>query len=121
MLREFGVKGVKVQEVVSLEDEMLEFLQYAISRPFLYEFLNASVCFQFGLGAVTGVLTAVAAATLTSANRGDSKPVYGLIFLFRWKEDDPDKQEQSCPEGLWFANQVCFLFFPYALAGANLN
>jgi len=30
MLRDFGVKGVKVQEVVSLEDEMLEFLQYVI-------------------------------------------------------------------------------------------
>ncbi|PGG97003.1 ubiquitin carboxyl-terminal hydrolase L5 [Blastomyces parvus] len=61
MLRDFGVKGVKVQEVVSLDDEMLEFLH---------------------------------------------KPVYGLIFLFRWKEDDPDKQESSCPEGIWFANQT---------------
>ncbi|KAK2757846.1 hypothetical protein FQN54_004252 [Arachnomyces sp. PD_36] len=61
MLRDFGVKGVKVQEVVSLDDEMLVFLH---------------------------------------------KPVYGLIFLFRWKEDDAEKQEQSCPEGLWFANQT---------------
>ncbi|EAW21997.1 ubiquitin C-terminal hydrolase 37 [Aspergillus fischeri NRRL 181] len=61
MLREFGVKGVKVQEVVSLDDELMAFL---------------------------------------------NKPVYGLIFLFRWREDDPDKQEASCPEGLWFANQV---------------
>lgn len=26
--------------------------------------------------------------------------------MFRWREDDPDKQEQSCPEGIWFANQV---------------
>lgn len=41
--------------------------------------------------------------------RASSKPVYGLIFLFRWREDDPDKQEASCPEGLWFANQVCLL------------
>lgn len=61
MLREFGVKGVKVQEVVSLDDEMMTFL---------------------------------------------NKPVYGLIFLFRWREDDPDKQEASCPDGLWFANQT---------------
>ncbi|KAL1958473.1 hypothetical protein VTO42DRAFT_4337 [Malbranchea cinnamomea] len=61
MLREFGVKGVKVQEVVSLDDEMLQYIH---------------------------------------------KPIYGLIFLFRWKEDDPRKQEQSCPEGLWFANQT---------------
>lgn len=37
---------------------------------------------------------------------GDSQPIYGLIFLFRWQEDDSDKQEASCPEGLWFANQV---------------
>ncbi|KAL4919124.1 ubiquitin carboxyl-terminal hydrolase [Aspergillus aurantiobrunneus] len=61
MLREFGVTGVKVQEVVSLDDELLACL---------------------------------------------NKPVYGLIFLFRWREDDPDKQEASCPDGLWFANQT---------------
>ncbi|KAF3479979.1 ubiquitin carboxyl-terminal hydrolase [Arthroderma uncinatum] len=61
MLKDFGVKGVKVQEVVSLDDEMLAFL---------------------------------------------AKPIYGLIFLFRWREDDPRKQEQSCPESLWFANQT---------------
>jgi len=30
MLREFGVKGVKVQEVVSLEEELLAFLKYAM-------------------------------------------------------------------------------------------
>lgn len=28
MLREFGVKGVKVQEVVSLDEEMMAFLRY---------------------------------------------------------------------------------------------
>lgn len=28
MLREFGVKGVKVQEVVSLDEEMMAFLKY---------------------------------------------------------------------------------------------
>ncbi|KAK1146704.1 hypothetical protein N8T08_002777 [Aspergillus melleus] len=61
MLREFGVEGVKVQEVVSLDEDMMA---------------------------------------------GLSKPVYGLIFLFRWREDDPNKQEASCPEGLWFANQT---------------
>ncbi|RJE26656.1 ubiquitin carboxyl-terminal hydrolase [Aspergillus sclerotialis] len=61
MLREFGVKGVRVQEVVSLDEEMMAFL---------------------------------------------NKPIYGLIFLFRWREDDPDKQEAICPERLWFANQT---------------
>lgn len=30
MLREFGVKGVKVQEVVSLDEEMMAFLQYDV-------------------------------------------------------------------------------------------
>lgn len=30
MLREFGVKGVKVQEVVSLDEEMMAFLQYGV-------------------------------------------------------------------------------------------
>lgn len=35
-----------------------------------------------------------------------SRPVYGLIFLFKWIEEDSEKQEQSCPEGVWFANQV---------------
>lgn len=35
-----------------------------------------------------------------------SQPVYGLIFLFKWQEDDPDQQEPACPEEVWFANQV---------------
>ncbi|KAL4907611.1 hypothetical protein BDW74DRAFT_110946 [Aspergillus multicolor] len=61
MLREFGITGVQVQEVLSLEDKFLDTL---------------------------------------------NKPVYGIIFLFRWREDDPEKQEASCPEGLWFANQT---------------
>ncbi|KAL4792312.1 ubiquitin carboxyl-terminal hydrolase [Aspergillus venezuelensis] len=61
MLRDFGVMGVKVQEVFSLDEPDLAIL---------------------------------------------NKPVHGLIFLFRWREDDPEKQEASCPEGLWFANQT---------------
>ncbi|KAJ6032387.1 hypothetical protein N7540_003119 [Penicillium herquei] len=61
MLREFGVKGVKVQEVISLDEEMMAFL---------------------------------------------NQPIYGLIFLFRWREDDSENQEAICPDGLWFANQT---------------
>lgn len=34
------------------------------------------------------------------------KPIYGLIFLFQFKEDDPSQQESSCPEHIWFANQT---------------
>lgn len=36
MLREFGVKGVKVQEVVSLDEEMMAFLKY--DSPELHDF-----------------------------------------------------------------------------------
>ncbi|KAI4169674.1 MAG: hypothetical protein LQ346_008943 [Caloplaca aetnensis] len=61
MLRDFGVEGVKVQEVVSLDQDILACLP---------------------------------------------RPVYGLIFLFRWREEDIDKQEASCPKGIWFANQT---------------
>ncbi|KAL9043719.1 MAG: hypothetical protein Q9214_003103 [Letrouitia sp. 1 TL-2023] len=61
MLKDFGVRGVKVQEVVSLERDFLAQLP---------------------------------------------QPVYGLIFLFKWREEDPGGQEQSCPEEVWFANQT---------------
>ena len=35
MLREFGVKGVKVQEVISLDEEMMAFLKYESPSPSL--------------------------------------------------------------------------------------
>ncbi|KAK7529871.1 ubiquitin carboxyl-terminal hydrolase [Phyllosticta citribraziliensis] len=34
------------------------------------------------------------------------KPVYGLIFLFRYKEDDFLETDAICPEHVWFANQT---------------
>src|SRR5271169_1050543 len=35
------------------------------------------------------------------------RPVYGLIFLFQWKQEANEEEvEISCPEDLWFANQV---------------
>lgn len=97
MLRDFGVKGVKVQEVVSLDDEMLMFLQYVINL----------------------LISELPVTILAMTNAGCSKPVYGLIFLFRWKEDDAYKQEQSCPEGLWFANQVSRLHHCSAIINTN--
>jgi hypothetical protein len=40
-----------------------------------------------------------------------SKPVYGLIFLFQFQDDDPTKQEATCPDHIWFANQVSILVY----------
>ncbi|KAF2144421.1 uncharacterized protein K452DRAFT_284738, partial [Aplosporella prunicola CBS 121167] len=61
MLQEFGVQGVRVQEVFGLDEALLAMLP---------------------------------------------KPVYGLIFLFRYLEDDSTAQESICPEHVWFANQT---------------
>ena len=61
MLKDFGVRGVKVQELFSLDDAFLDMLP---------------------------------------------KPVYGLIFLFRYRADPLNNQEASCPEHVWFANQT---------------
>lgn len=79
MLREFGVEGVKVQEVVSLDKEVMDFLPFVTRNLFSLLLLNSFY----------------------------RKPVYGLIFLFHWREDNPENQEASCPDGIWFANQVC--------------
>ncbi|ESZ90661.1 hypothetical protein SBOR_8961 [Sclerotinia borealis F-4128] len=62
ILREYGVKDVKIQEVLGLEDEMLRYLP---------------------------------------------KPVYGLVFLFKFVEDNSeDKEPPRCPNHVWFANQT---------------
>lgn len=35
------------------------------------------------------------------------QPIYGLIFLFRWREEpDSTVSELTCPPEIWFANQV---------------
>jgi ubiquitin carboxyl-terminal hydrolase L5 len=83
MLREFGVKGVQVQEVMSLDDEGVSYLEYESLNSFFFTGYQTHKCLS-------------------------RKPIYGLIFLFRWREDDDaEKQEASCPDGIWFANQVC--------------
>ncbi|KAF7876564.1 hypothetical protein EAF04_001653 [Stromatinia cepivora] len=63
ILREYGVKDVKIQEVLGLEDEMLQYLP---------------------------------------------KPVYGLVFLFKYIDDDLEDEEKlpKCPNHVWFANQT---------------
>jgi len=36
-----------------------------------------------------------------------TRPVHGLIFLFQWKKEPNEEEvEMTCPENLWFANQV---------------
>lgn len=83
MLRDFGVEDVRVQEIVSLDPDMLACLPYDAERP-------------------------TPISPISADGNLFSRPVYGLIFLFKWREEDPDKQEPSCPEGIWFANQVSF-------------
>jgi ubiquitin carboxyl-terminal hydrolase L5 len=34
------------------------------------------------------------------------KPVYGLIFLFRYQAEDAGEQGEDSPSNVWFANQV---------------
>jgi hypothetical protein len=54
----------------------------------------------------------------TPADRHQSKPVYGLIFLFKYRDNDADEDEDApkCPKHVWFANQVSIgLQPPYLL------
>ncbi|KAK6346994.1 hypothetical protein TWF696_007086 [Orbilia brochopaga] len=36
----------------------------------------------------------------------DPRPIHGLIFLSRWREDDSKEMETNCPDAVWFANQI---------------
>ncbi|KAI9670113.1 MAG: hypothetical protein M1829_004841 [Trizodia sp. TS-e1964] len=35
-----------------------------------------------------------------------AKPVYGLIWLYQFHDSESDKQVESCPSNVWFANQT---------------
>ncbi|GAB7363355.1 hypothetical protein MBLNU230_g3635t1 [Neophaeotheca triangularis] len=61
MLKEMGVQGVTISEVISLDEVMLAMLP---------------------------------------------QPVHALIFLFQYVEGEDDKASKSCPEDVWFANQI---------------
>ncbi|KAE9369436.1 cysteine proteinase [Stipitochalara longipes BDJ] len=63
ILRAYGVKNIKIQEIFGLDDDSLLYLL---------------------------------------------KPVYGLIFLFKYRDDDADEDENApkCPKHVWFANQT---------------
>lgn len=44
---------------------------------------------------------------LDDASLRSFSPAHGLIFLFRWKPSpNDDDEEPTCPENIWFANQV---------------
>lgn len=80
MLRETGVRGVRVQEVLSLDDEMLALLPYVLSH--------------------------TAPSIVTNASH--SLPIHALIFCFKYKDADQTEgaQSASCSKHIWFANQV---------------
>ncbi|KAI4153883.1 MAG: hypothetical protein LQ340_002028 [Diploschistes diacapsis] len=63
ILKQFGVRGVKVCEIFSFDEDMLESLP---------------------------------------------KPVYGLIFLSKWRENKPlgHSRRTEASQGIWFANQT---------------
>ncbi|KAI9743281.1 MAG: hypothetical protein M1818_003127 [Claussenomyces sp. TS43310] len=61
MLRDFGISGIKVHEIFSLDEEMVAFLP---------------------------------------------KPIYGLVFLYQFQDDDLGNQEPTSPDNIWFANQT---------------
>lgn len=45
MLRDFGVKGVRVQEVVSLDEEMMALLQYGVPGLCLLNTILLAFCY----------------------------------------------------------------------------
>ena len=34
------------------------------------------------------------------------QPIYGFVFLYRYREEDGSEQVNECPENVWFANQM---------------
>jgi len=77
-LKNIGVLDAQVEEVYSLDEDSLNSIKCGASLVNCYRDTN-----------------------------NEYRPVYGLIFLFRWKSEvDPEEAEVSCPEGVWFANQV---------------
>ncbi|KAI9785865.1 MAG: hypothetical protein M1816_008192 [Peltula sp. TS41687] len=73
-----------------------------VSYPFCYAFFNVMLK-EFG---VKGVKTMEVFSFDDESLAEIPKPIYGLIFLFRYKGDDSDDRAQDCPEEVWFANQT---------------
>jgi len=88
LLKGFGVTVAHVQEIYALDEDSLRALGYS-SPSFSAKF------------------------TANGANPNCS-PVHGMIFLFRWKPEPMESAEDTCPENVWFANQVG-LMLPQAL------
>lgn len=81
MLREYGIRDVKVYEIISLmDDAVLASLPYWSP---LYP-------------------------SLTLADNVEREPIHGLIFLSKYQTDEPDEKDESTnsPNHVWFANQT---------------
>jgi len=79
-----GVKGARIEEVLSVDEDTLATLPYVTQATLLRR----------------GVLTYPL----------PSPPVHGLVFLYEYVADESIKTTESC-RNVWFANQVCLLLF----------
>ena len=78
MLKEMGVDGVKIQEILELEDYMLATLPLVIR-------LQCILC------------------VILTRHR---QPVHAFIFLFRYRDAEMTQSETECSPDVWFANQI---------------
>lgn len=93
MLKEMGVRGAKVQEVLSIDEDMLAMLPCVLSFT-----LSSSISL-----ALSDFYADLCEELLTLP----SQPVHALIFLFRYRtQDEQDQYSGSEQDHIWFANQV---------------
>jgi ubiquitin carboxyl-terminal hydrolase L5 len=43
---------------------------------------------------------------LKSCSFNSRKPIYGLIFLYQYNDNEEEEDQIKCPNHVWFANQV---------------
>jgi hypothetical protein len=87
-----GVRGVQMEELWSLDQELLHALRWG---PLILP--------------ATPVMQAEAGHALKCVARGKCSPVYGLIFLFKWvaeKDERPTLEEAEYHGKVFFARQV---------------
>lgn len=80
MLKDMGVRGVKIQEVYSMDPDILATLPYVLQSCLI---------------------------NLLRALTRHSQPVHAFIFLFRYRtEDEQDSKTGTRQKHIWFANQI---------------